>query len=100
MVFSNFNENLSNEERASSLVSMPIRDYRYYAVNKGFNEYKVYKKEAIDITYDNVVDEEVILFDEIKSTRTHPEGVEPNNSNSDTGWGNEAPATNWRGCVC
>lgn len=57
MVFSNFNENLSNEERASSLVSMPIRDYRYYAVNKGFNEYKVYKKEAIDITYDNVVDE-------------------------------------------
>ena len=57
MVFSNFNENLSNEERASSLVSMPISDYRYYAVNKGFNEYKVYKKEAIDITYDNVVDE-------------------------------------------
>lgn len=57
MVFSNFNENLSNEQRSRALVSMPIRDYRYYAVNKGFNDYKVYGKEAIDITYDNVVDE-------------------------------------------
>ena len=45
---------------------------------------------------DNSVDEEVILFDEIKSTRTHPEVVEPNDSNSDTGWGNEAPAANWK----
>lgn len=55
-IFEEFDNNLTAEEKGSSLVMRPIGDYYYYAVNKGHNEYKIYKKEPIE-QVENVVNE-------------------------------------------
>ena len=44
------------EEKQSSLVNGAIGDYHYYAVNKGHNQYKIYKKEPIE-PYADIEDE-------------------------------------------
>ena len=55
-VYEMFDNNLTNEEKTSALVCRPFGDYRYYAVNKGHNQYKIYNKEPIEPTA-GVVDE-------------------------------------------
>ena len=38
------------------IIQQAIGDYYYSAVNKGHNQYKIYKKEPIE-PYDDIVDE-------------------------------------------
>lgn len=54
-IYELFDENLTIEEKESHLVNRPFGDHRYYAVNKGHNQYKIYKKEPID-SYSEVLD--------------------------------------------
>lgn len=55
-VYEEFDNNLTVEEKENSLVHKTIGDYNYYAVNKGHNQYKIYKKVPIE-PYADVVDE-------------------------------------------
>lgn len=47
-VISNFNNNLTYEERKSPFIQDEYGVYRYFAINKGFSQYKIYKKEPIE----------------------------------------------------
>ena len=60
-VYEELDNNLTTEERESAIVSRAIGNYRYSAVNKGHNEYKIYRKEPINLI-DSVLDE-VLDFD-------------------------------------
>lgn len=42
-----FDNWLTAEERTKCIVSIEVDNYRYYAVTKGHNEYKIYKKEPV-----------------------------------------------------
>ena len=55
-VYEELDNNLTTEEKESALVNKAIGDYYYYAVNKGHNQYKIYKKEAIE-PYTDIEDE-------------------------------------------
>ncbi len=55
-VIHNFNNNLTAEERKHALIHDEYGNYHYYAVNKGFDTYKIYKKEPID-QIDPIVEE-------------------------------------------
>lgn len=50
-VISELNTHLSDEDRTQPLIHKEIGDYRYSAVNLGFNQYKIYKKDRIDDGY-------------------------------------------------
>lgn len=54
-VYEELDNNLTIEEKENSLVNKAIGDYHYYAVNKGHNQYKIYKKVPIE-PYDDIVD--------------------------------------------
>ena len=56
MVYEEFDNNLTAEEKESAIVSRPIGNYWYYAVNKGHNQYKIYEKRPIEPAKD-IVDE-------------------------------------------
>ena len=60
-VYEELDNNLTTEERESAIVSRAIGSYRYSAVNKGHNQYKIYRKEPIELI-DSVLDE-VLDFD-------------------------------------
>ena len=51
-VYEQFDNNLSYEEKMSHLVNDEIGNFRYFAVNKGHNQYKIYKKEPLREIYD------------------------------------------------
>lgn len=55
-VYEQFDNNLTLEEKKNPLVCRPFGNNRYYAVNRGHNQYKIYYKEPIEPTSD-VVDE-------------------------------------------
>lgn len=55
-IFEELDNNLTAEEKSKAIVSRPIDDYYYRAVNLGHNQYKIYAKDAIDMPKD-VVDE-------------------------------------------
>lgn len=55
-VYEEFDNNLTAEEKGSAIVSRPIGNYWYYAVNKGHNQYKIYEKRPIEPARD-IVDE-------------------------------------------
>ena len=55
-VYEELDNNLTSEEKENALVNKAIGDYHYYAVNKGHNQYKIYKKVPIE-SYDDIVDE-------------------------------------------
>lgn len=66
-VYEELDNNLTIEEKESAIVSRPIGDHRYIAINKGHNQYKIIEKEPIikttgDTTIDDVLDE-VLDFD-------------------------------------
>lgn len=47
-VYSEFDNNLSNEEKQFAIVRRAIGNFYYTAVNKGHNQYKIYQRELID----------------------------------------------------
>lgn len=55
-IYEEFDNNLTLEEKGSAIVSRPIGNYWYYAVNKGHNQYKIYEKRPIEPARD-IVDE-------------------------------------------
>ena len=53
LVISEFNTNLSDEERTHRIVTKPIGEYYYTVINNGFNEYIVIGKiKIVDDVYD------------------------------------------------
>ena len=54
-IYEELDNNLTSEEKENALVNKAIGDYHYYAVNKGHNQYKIYKKVPIE-PYDDIVD--------------------------------------------
>lgn len=46
-VIEEFDNWLTSEEKSHCIVSREVDNYRYYAVTKGHNEYKIYKKEPV-----------------------------------------------------
>ncbi len=48
LVVHNLNNNLSKDERKEKVIIKNINNHRYTVVNKGFNEYKIIRKEPID----------------------------------------------------
>lgn len=60
-VYEELDNNLTAEERESAIVRRSIGNYAYTAVNKGHNQYKIYKKESIE-PIDKIMDE-VLDFD-------------------------------------
>lgn len=55
-VYEEFDNNLTLEEKENAIVSRPIGNYWYYAINKGHNQYKIYEKRPIEPAKD-IVDE-------------------------------------------
>lgn len=55
-IYEEFDNNLTLQEKESAIVSRPIGDYWYKAVNLGHNQYLIYDKTPIDKPVD-VVDE-------------------------------------------
>ena len=47
-VMSEFNTNMSNEQRKQAVVSKPIGDYIYTIENNGFDEYRIIGKVSIN----------------------------------------------------
>lgn len=47
-VYQELDNNLAAEEKISPIVCKPIGDYYYHAVNKGHNQYKIFKKDPIE----------------------------------------------------
>lgn len=56
MVYEEFDNNLTAEEKSSAIVCRPIGDYWYKAVNRGHNQYKIFGKQPID-PYEDDLDE-------------------------------------------
>ena len=54
-IYEELDNNLTAEEKENALVNKAIGDY-YYAVNKGHNQYKIYKRVPLE-PYDDIVDE-------------------------------------------
>ena len=55
-IYEELDNNLTAEEKENALVNKAIGDYYYYAVNKGHNQYKIYKRVPLE-PYDDIVDE-------------------------------------------
>ena len=47
-VYQELDNNLAAEEKISPIVCKPIGNYYYHAVNKGHNQYKIFKKDPIE----------------------------------------------------